>query len=290
MARHNFVQLIAFVKKEPRFKETVDGPAGLVALTTIMSERDYYRATTGYQLNSVTFCAKSKEEEILNVFRQLSLYNIVEITGFLATKEVEKTGTCPYCGTVNKRTEACVTHGKPKAGGNEVFIYPITMRIRTSEPKTEQEAYEYLHSINEDVNRVFVMGNVTSSPVTGTLNEGRKQYTRFQLGINRKYCPKGGAELYERTDYPWVYSYGDKAIEDFQNIETGALIFIDGALQSRKYKEQYICKECNQEFDVKGRTLEVLSYDTEYLRLPSLPEHRPSKRMQETEVQDESTI
>ena len=37
MARHNFVQLIAFVKKEPRFKETVDGPAGLVALTTIMS-------------------------------------------------------------------------------------------------------------------------------------------------------------------------------------------------------------------------------------------------------------
>lgn len=80
---------------------------------------------------------------------------------------------------------------------------------------------------------------------------------------------KGGNEVYERTDYPWVYSYGDKSIEDFQNLEKGALVFIDGALQARKFKEQYVCGTCGQEYDVRGRTLEVLSYDTEYLRLPN---------------------
>ena len=33
-----------------------------------------------------------------------------------------------------------------------------------------------------------------------------------------------------------------------------------------KYKETYKCKECGEEFDVPGRTIDVLSHDTEYLR------------------------
>lgn len=69
--------------------------------------------------------------------------------------------------------------------------------------------------------------------------------------------------------YPWVYSYGDKSIDDYQNLDKDSLVMIDGALQSRKFKEQYVCKECGTVYDVPGRTLEVLSYDTEYLRLPS---------------------
>ena len=34
----------------------------------------------------------------------------------------------------------------------------------------------------------------------------------------------------------------------------------------RKYKETYKCKECGEEFDVPGRTIDVMSHDTEYLR------------------------
>ena len=134
--------------------------------------------------------------------------------------------------------------------------------------KDEQEAYEFLHTYKEDVNRVFVIGNLTGEPICGELQGGRKIYTRYQLAINRKYHPKGGSELYDRTDYPWVYSYQKKAEEDFINLEKGALVFVDGALQSRKYKEQYRCSQCGQEYDVPGKTLEILSYDTEYLRLP----------------------
>ena len=157
---------------------------------------------------------------------------------------------------------------KVKSGGNEIFIYPITLRLK-KKCETEQEAFEYLHANKEDANRVFLLGNLTGPPISGVLQNGKKPYTRFQLAINRKYCPKGGNEVYERTDYPWVYSYGDKSIEDFQNLEKGALVFIDGALQARKFKEQYVCGTCGQEYDVRGRTLEVLSYDTEYLRLPN---------------------
>ena len=55
MARHNYVSVIAFVRKEPKVKETVDGRSGIVGLTTIMSGRDYNKATTGYQLNRDSF-------------------------------------------------------------------------------------------------------------------------------------------------------------------------------------------------------------------------------------------
>ena len=130
MARHNYVSVIAFVRKEPKVKETVDGRSGIVGLTTIMSGRDYNKATTGYQLNSVSFCARSQEDAILDVMENLELLDIVEITGFLATREKDKKAECPNCGVVNRRVEACVAHGKVKSGGNEIFIYPITLRVK----------------------------------------------------------------------------------------------------------------------------------------------------------------
>lgn len=269
MARHNYVSVLALVRKEPKFKDTVDGRAGIVGLTTIMSGREYDKATSGYQLNSVSFCARTQEKEILDVMDTLQLWDVVKMTGFLATREKDKKAECPFCNAVNRRVDACVRNGKPKSGGNEIFVYPITLRVE-ERFETEQAAYEYLHANEEDANRVFVLGNLTNSPIHGELQGGRKPYTRFQLAINRKYCPKGGNEMYERTDYPWVYSYGDKSIEDYQNLEKGALVFVDGALQARKFKEQYTCGVCGEEYDVRGRTLEVLSYDTEYLRLPNL--------------------
>lgn len=281
MARHNYVNVIAFVRKAPKFKDTVDGRAAIVALTTIMSGREYEKAKTGYQLNSVSFCARTQEDSIIEKMEELELLDIVEITGFLATREVDKKAECPNCHTINRRVEACVANGTTKSGGNEIFVYPITIRVK-QHCETEQEAYEYLHKNKEDVNRVFILGNLTSSPKQGVLDGGRKPYTRFQVAINRKYCPKGGAEVYERTDYPWVYSYGDKSIEDFQNLEKGALVFVDGALQARKFKEQYLCGVCGQEYDVRGRTLEVLSYDTEYLRLPN-----PIKSSDDDDEEDE---
>ena len=198
MARHNYVSVLALVRKEPKFKDTVDGRAGIVGLTTIMSGREYDKATSGYQLNSVSFCARTQEKEILDVMDTLQLWDVVKMTGFLATREKDKKAECPFCNAVNRRVDACVRNGKPKSGGNEIFVYPITLRVE-EKFETEQAAYEYLHANEEDANRVFVLGNLTNSPIHGELQGGRKPYTRFQLAINRKYCPKGGNEMYERT-------------------------------------------------------------------------------------------
>ena len=152
MARHNYVSVIAFVRKEPKFKDIIDGRAGIVGLTTIMSGRDYEKAKTGYQLNSVSFCARSQEKEIVEEMEKLQLLDIVEITGFLATREVDKKEECPFCNAVNRRVDACVAKGKVKSGGNEIFVYPITIRVK-QHCESEQEAFEYLHKNKEDANR-----------------------------------------------------------------------------------------------------------------------------------------
>ncbi len=278
MARQSYLNVLAFVSKEPKVANVIDGQAGIVKLTTIMSDRDFAKATTGYQKNSVEFCARSNEQNIVDEISKLGMYDIVMITGFIATKEVDKKAMCDYCGFENRRTEACLRNGTPKSGGNEIYVYPLAIQVlrkcedydESEQEQCKAEAYAFLHQHQREVNRVFIVGNLTCDPIQGVLDGGRKIYTRFQVAVNRKYCPKGGSEFYVRTDYPWVYSYGDKAIEDYQNLKKGALVYIDGALQSRKFKEQYVCQnpDCRETFDVPGSTLEVLSYDTEYLRIP----------------------
>lgn len=131
--------------------------------------------------------------------------------------------------------------------------------------KVEEAHYMYLKNHSEDGNRVIVLGNVVSDPVTGEVDEGRTKYTRFQIAMNRKYHSTSPDETANITDYPWVYSYGDGAIKDAQNVRKGSLVLIDGALQSRKYKDTYVCPDCGNAYQVRGRTLEILSYGTEYL-------------------------
>lgn len=132
------------------------------------------------------------------------------------------------------------------------------------------EAHHYLLERAEISNRVFLIGNVTKEPVHGLIKDettskvNEKPFTRFQIAVNRKYCAKGMQEFIERTDYPWVYSYGENSLIDKEVLHTGSLVFIDGALQSRDYKELYQCQHCGESFKVPGRTLEILSYQTEY--------------------------
>lgn len=257
----NYFSSIAFVKKLPVIREVNGIREGLVGLTTIMSKRDFEKAKSGYQLNSVSFCVRTNEPAILNAIEKLELFDIVSVHGFISTKNKEKKATCIECGTENDRMEACVMHGNEyiKSGGNIIYITPDNI-IVNCHCSSEQEAFEYLHKNQENVNKVFIVGDIISMPVSGALQNGKKLYTRFQIAAKNS---KNG------SSYPWVYSYGDKSIDDYQNLDKDSLVMIDGALQSRKFKEQYVCKECGTVYDVPGRTLEVLSYDTEYLRLPS---------------------
>lgn len=269
MARHNYVAVYGVVCRLPLIEGEDENKTGFCFIKTVMSSRDIKEAGSGYQLNCPSLFIHSSEKEIVEMMSTLQINDVIEVTGFIATMEIDKKCTCPVCGEVNYRRESCVRYGKTRSGGNRIYLYPIAIRVE-NHYESEQEAFSFLRKNSEFANHVFLLGNLTVNPVQSTLMEGTRKYTRYQLAINRKYCPRDGNEVYTKTDYPWVYSYGDKSDEDFKRLSAGSMVYIDGALQARKYKEQYICTNCGNEFDVPGRTLEVLAYDSEYLS-----EHNP---------------
>lgn len=256
MAKHNYVSMYGVVRPGM----IANASCALCPVAIIRSDRDYNGRQIMYQRKYSTPIIVAEDPEMIDEIAGWAENDIVLVSGFIATKEVEKTGTCPVCQTVNKRSEAVIN---ARSGGNRIYISPIFVKKLQSYPEQGQ-AYADVIRCAEISNKVFLLGNLTCEPIQGTYEDG-KVYTRFQIAINRKYCPKGMQELMERTDFPWVYSYGDKARMDFQALHMGSRVFVDGALQTRNYKETYKCKNCGNLFDVKGSTLEVLSYDTEYL-------------------------
>lgn len=256
MAKHNYVSMYGLVRPGM----VANSSCALCPVAVIRSDRDDNGRQVMYQRKYSTPIVVTEDPTMIDEIAGWAENDIVLIKGFLATKEVDKTGTCPFCETVNKRSEAALN---ARSGGNRIYISPIFVKKIRSYPDQGQ-AYADVIACAEISNTVFLVGNLTCEPIQGTYEDG-KIYTRYQLAINRKYCPKGMQELMERTDFPWVYSYGSKALDDYQALHTGSMVCIDGALQTRNYKETYKCKNCGNLFDVKGRTLEVLSYDTEYL-------------------------
>lgn len=263
MARHNYASIYAVVCKEPLIETTEEGKRAYCIVKTIMSERDIKEAGSGYQLRCVPLCIHSTEDKVVEIIETLQINDVIEVIGFIATQETDKSHVCPACGALNYRREACVPYGKTKSGGTRVYLYPIAIRLE-NHYESEQTAFSFLRKNNEFANHVFLLGNLTVNPIQGTLQEGTRKYTRYQIAINRKYCPRGSDQVFTRTDYPWIYSYGIKSDDDFEHLQVGSKVYIDGAFQARKYKEQYICTRCGEEFDVPGRTLEILAYATEY--------------------------
>ena len=94
-----------------------------------------------------------------------------------------------------------------------IYFSPIfAEKVRSFEE--QGEAHSCVLNRAEISNTVFLLGNLTCEPIQWYVE--KKPYTRYQLAINRKYCPKGLQEVTERTDYPWVYSFGQQAVDEPQ--------------------------------------------------------------------------
>lgn len=259
MAIHNYADVYAVVRGKPVVKTGEISSRVMCPVSTIKGERDQVSQKVLNQFKYSSFYILAEDLEMVNKIVTWNELDIVRVVGFIATLETDKKVACPECGHINRRIEAVST---ARSGGNLVYVYPIYAEKIAS--YTEQgQAFSNLIERAEISNRVFLLGNLTRDPERHELVG--KVYTRFQLAINRKYCAKGLSDIRERTDYPWIYSYGDNAEKDFIALRTGASVYIDGAIQTRRYKERYTCVECAHNFEVQGRTLEIVAYATEYL-------------------------
>lgn len=259
MPIHNYVDLYAVVRGEPiGNKKRIQA---MCPLATIRGTRDYVSQKVLNQYRYCSFFILSNEAGIVDKILDLKPLDVVRVTGIIKTKDTDKEAKCPYCQTINKRTLALT---KARSGGNIIYVEPTYMR-KVSSYDDQQLAHLNLIANAEISNRVFLIGKVIGDPERHELAE--KVYTRFQLCVEHEYVPAGSERSKTVLSFPWIYSYGDNAEKDFASLQTGADVFIDGAIQSRRYKDKYTCvnNKCNEIFEVQGKTLEIVSYATEYL-------------------------
>ena len=248
MARHNLVFLLGYVTLVQVHNTNAGEPYAMAYITVARSDRKV--GDQRHYMKCDNPLIMSRDPDTIREMASWSQYDIVEIKGMIAAKNIGKKSFCPSCG------EAKV------ADGVIVYVNPIFAKKR-GHKETQDECIEFLSENREISNQVFVFGELCRDPKKVTPKAGLT-VTQYQIALNRKFrIASDPPEV--RSDYPWVKSYGDNAMDDRAYLHVGSQVFIDGCLQARKVQRHAVCEECGTKYDWADRALEIVPFETEYM-------------------------
>ena len=259
MARHNIAFLYAQVYKKPEFKlnrETGEPEYGMMYLTVLRGYRDVKDGKLYTKQDHPM--VMTKEPTILQQMVELNENDIVLVKGTIASKNIRKGSFCP--------DETCLDENgnrtKNIVDGLLMYINPIYMQ-KICSFESKGAAIEYLNQHKEISNQVYVLGTLVRDPKKFKTKNGLI-ITQYQIALNRKYKTRTDPPEV-RTDYPWVKSYGEQAVEDRMRLHTGSGVFIDGIIQARRVHRKTKCRCCGKEYEWIDNTMELVPYDIEYM-------------------------
>jgi single-strand DNA-binding protein len=88
------------------------------------------------------------------------------------------------------------------------------------------------------VNKVILVGNLGRDPEIRTLNSGDK-VANLNLATSETWRDRNSGERKERTEWHRVVIFNDNLVKVAENyLRKGSKIYIEGALQTRKYTDQ----------------------------------------------------
>lgn len=231
MAKENYVSLQGEVIQAPQFNKT--------------------RTQARFMMRTLRRNDKI-DEPIISVYDPVVLSKIesfkegdmVQIKGILASIEARKSSICGHCGSKNSAIGTLTT---------AVAIDVCKLRDETT-----------LEDLKEFSNIVMTIGTVVKDPTFKQLPKSLTSFTSYQIAINRKYHIKN-QDVDQKSDYPWVSSFGQQAEEDAKRIQKGSQIFISGGLQTRVVNRNIICENCKSEILSEDMVGEIVPYSVEYL-------------------------
>ena len=249
MARHNLAFLTGSVIKKPEIHRDENTQYALCSINVVRG----YREVGDKKLfmksdNPMIMC---RDASIVSQMEEWEENDIVQIKGVISAKNILKTSYCNHCGERNT------------AEGSLVYINPI-YTLKLAHCNTPEEALNMLSSLREISNQVYVIGTLCRQPKTVIPKEGLT-ITQYQIALNRKYFIRTDPPEI-RSDYPWVKSYGENAKEDRRRLHVGSVVFVDGCIQARSVQKHTVCESCGQEYTWKDRAMEIVPYETEYIR------------------------
>ena len=258
MAKENLIILHGQVMSAPQVYQTPKGETvkGQFALNVIRRPM----MTGGKVDDSPIFACPvitSKNKELADAIGKLRVGDMCDVRGVISTAEVIKTTKCPHCG--NKTQEE----------GNLIYITPIYI-CKREDGLSQEEGIALLKKRAEVSNLCMIIGTLCRD-VAHYKDEKKRSYAQYQLAVNRKYRIKEDPDTI-KTDYPWVKVYGKQAIKDTECLKTGSVVYINGALQTRRFNKPVECEACHTKYTRAEDMIEIVPYSTEYLANYLTPE------------------
>ncbi|HEY1880063.1 MAG TPA: single-stranded DNA-binding protein [Caulobacteraceae bacterium] len=88
------------------------------------------------------------------------------------------------------------------------------------------------------INKVILVGNLGRDPEIRTLNSGDK-VANLNLATSETWRDRNSGERKERTEWHRVVIFNDNLVKVAENyLRKGSKIYLEGALQTRKYTDQ----------------------------------------------------
>lgn len=250
MSRHNLAFLTGAVIKAPTIHTDEEGNYvyGMCYLNVVRGFREV--GDKKKFMRSDNPIIMTRDQSILKKMETWKENDIIQLKGVIAAKNVLKSSYCPYCNEKNQ------------ADGSLVYINPIFV-MTLEHFETFEEALEYLSRVREISNQVYLLGTLCRDPKKISPKEGLT-VTQYQIALNRKYFIRSDPPEI-KSDYPWVKSYGQNALDDRERLHVGSKVFIDGFIQARSVQKHVTCESCGEKYDWKDRAMEIVPYETEYL-------------------------
>lgn len=251
MAKHNYAMLNGQVRENPRLIKNASGAIERIIcpILVIRGVRDF-----GNNIDHIKYDSPfvmTNNPELIKIMKTWEKGDMVEIKGSVTTKDIVKSTTCKHCGH------------KHKKNGNMVYINPIFACVHEKR-LSPSEGLEILKARCEISNQVTLIGPVCREPQLFVTDNGLS-ITTYQMAVRRKYRIASDSSD-NKTDFPWVKSYGAIAKNDAASIKKGAYIFVDGMIQTRELDRIQVCEECGKEYHWNDFAMEIVPFATEYLR------------------------
>lgn len=92
------------------------------------------------------------------------------------------------------------------------------------------------------VNKVILVGNVGKDPEVRTLNSGER-VANLSLATSETWRDKTSGERKEKTEWHRITIFNDNIVKVVENyVKKGSTLYIEGALQTRKYEQNGVEK------------------------------------------------
>ena len=190
------------------------------------------------------------EEQARKIFEEFKIGKFVMIRGMVSTKMVTKVIKCEGCGK-EYESEALVT---------EVIAYSMPVLL-----EGEYDA----NLLKEFANNLHMIGAVCSE-IQSRKSPSGVSMTQYQVAVNRKYHVK---EKEDKTDFPWIKTFGKQAEEDEKHLKVSSQVYINGAIQTREVNKTIVCDECESQIKYIENLGEIVPQDVEYLNNCIFDEH-----------------